>query len=104
MLLSSTAVAATGDEVYKAKCASCHDQGLQQAPRLGNKADWLPRIGKGRPAMIRSVIYGMPGSRKPPRAGYAQLSDRDLTAAVDYMLSELDMLIDSYSPPARIRE
>ena len=35
-----------GKTLFKSKCALCHSHGLAGAPRLGNKADWQPRIKK----------------------------------------------------------
>ena len=105
ILLSPAALAQpTGDEIYRAKCAACHDAGLAQAPRPGVRADWEPRIGKGRPALIRSALYGMPRGAKLPRSGDPALSDREITQAVDHLLSTLDLPVNSYSPPARIGE
>ena len=105
ILLSPAAFAQpSGGEIYKAKCAGCHDAGLAQAPRPGVRADWEARVGKGRPALIRSALYGMPRGVKPPRSGDPALSDREITLAVDHLLSTLDLPINSYSPPARIGE
>ena len=105
VLASSAALAQkTGDDLYKASCARCHDAGLEGAPRPGVRADWEARAGKGRPALIRSAIYGMPRGKKAPRSGDPDLSDRQITAAVDWLLSTLDMPINSYSPPAKIGE
>ena len=103
LLAAPAARAQTGGELYKARCASCHDAGVGGAPRVSVQSDWTARVGKGRPALIRSVIYGLPG-RKAPRAGMGNLSDRDLTAAVDYMIHAVGLPVSSYSPPARIAE
>lgn len=103
LLAAPAARAQTGGEVYQARCASCHDSGVGGAPRVSEQADWTQRVGKGRPALIRSVIYGIPRT-KAPRAGTSDLPDRDLTAAVDYMIHSVGLPVSSYSPPARIAE
>jgi len=46
----------------------------------------------------------MPRGAKLPRSGDPALSDREITQAVDHLLSTLDLPVNSYSPPARIGE
>jgi cytochrome c5 len=54
------------------------------APRLGDKAAWAPRVATGRDTLVASVKKGK--GVMPPKAG-ANLGDDDIKAAVDYMLS-----------------
>lgn len=51
-------VAASGDKVYKAQCAACHDSGAAGAPKFGDAAAWAPRIKTGFEALWQSALKG----------------------------------------------
>ena len=84
---------ASGDQVYRTRCALCHDSGATQAPRVGQPGDWLRRVEKGRAGLLRSALEGVRDTATLPRAGFPELSDEDLAAAVDHMLSTLSIAI-----------
>jgi cytochrome c5 len=86
-------LATPGDEIYKARCALCHDGGATQAPRVGQPSDWLRRVEKGRAGLLRSALEGVRDTAMLPRAGFPELSDEDVAAAVDHMLSTLAIAI-----------
>ena len=77
----------TGEAVYQDKCAMCHDAGSDKAPRIGAPEDWTARFPKGRDALLRSAIKGVPGTAMAPKAGFSELPEAELAAAVDYMLA-----------------
>jgi cytochrome c5 len=83
---SATAPAASGKTVYDASCQACHATGAAGAPKLGDKAAWASRIGAGAAAMHASAIKGK--NAMPPKGGNPGLSDADVKAAVDYMVSQ----------------
>ena len=85
----AAAAAETGEALYGDKCAMCHDAGADKAPRIDVREDWNARFSKGRDALVRSAIRGVPGTAMGPRAGFLQLSDAELAQAVDYMLARL---------------
>jgi cytochrome c5 len=87
------ASAATGEAVYRTRCALCHDSGATQAPRVGQPNDWRHRLEKGRAGLLRSAIEGVPSTAMLPRAGFPELSDADVAAAVDHMLSTLNVAV-----------
>ena len=64
-------------------CVACHAAGVANAPKLGDKAAWAPRIATGKEALLKSVLNGK--GAMPPKAGAADLKDDDLKAAIDYM-------------------
>lgn len=68
-------------------CFVCHATGVAGAPKLGNKAEWAPRIGAGKDALVSTVIKGK--GAMPPRAGAANLEDEEIKAAVDFMLASV---------------
>ena len=72
--------------IYTASCAACHVSGAAGAPKLGDIAAWAPRIKAGNKSLYNSAIKGK--NAMPPKGGNASLSDEDVKAAVDYMVSQ----------------
>ncbi len=75
----------TGEQVYKAVCASCHASGAAGAPKVGDAGAWAPRIAKGYDSLLTSVLKGK--GAMPARGGSspADVSDYELGRAVVYM-------------------
>lgn len=86
---TSAACAASGEAVYQAKCSTCHDSGAGQAPRVAVREDWVAREARGRNAMVESALKGMPATAMAAKGGFAELSDAEVTATVDYMLARV---------------
>lgn len=84
------ATAANGESVYRQRCATCHAAAVAGAPKLGDKADWAPRIAQGSATLYGHAINGFKGKKgvMPPRGGASSLSDEQVKAAVDYMVSQ----------------
>ena len=84
----STAMAAVaggnGKATYDGNCSVCHMAGVAGAPKLGDKAAWVPRIATGAKALHASALKGK--NAMPPKGGMVSLSDGDIMAAVDYMV------------------
>lgn len=74
-----------GQQVFTAVCATCHSSGLMQSPKLGSAEDWAPRIEKGMDTLYDHAINGF--KAMPARGGRSNLSDDEVKAAVDYMVS-----------------
>lgn len=83
--LAAPALAADGKAVYDKTCNVCHASGVAGAPKLGDKAAWAPRAATGKDAMFAAVVKGK--GAMPPKAGDAALTDADIKAAVDFMLT-----------------
>ncbi len=93
MLLGvSFTATASGVSVYQGSCIACHNIGVGGAPKLGDKLAWQPRITQGLDVLVQHTIQGFksPGGKAmmPPRGGKAALSDADIRAAVQYMVSQ----------------
>ena len=73
-----------GGQIYNTYCAICHKLGMNAAPKYGNKALWAKRIAQGRETMYSNALNGLRGM--PPRGGFAQLTDEEIKAGVDYMV------------------
>lgn len=78
-----SASAGAGEALYKQACAVCHVAGVANAPKLGDKAAWAPRLQQGLPALVSSAIKGK--GAMPPKGG-TTASDADIKAAVEYMV------------------
>jgi cytochrome c5 len=74
--------------VYSASCSACHTSGAAGAPKLGDKQAWAPRIKSGSEVLYNSAIKGK--KAMPPKGGNVSLSDEDVKAVVDYMVSKAE--------------
>jgi len=77
---------ADGKAVYGKSCVACHATGVANAPKLGDKAAWAPRLGAGVDGLMKSVIGGK--GAMPPKAGNPSLTDAEIRAAVEYLVSQ----------------
>jgi cytochrome c5 len=73
----------TGEEIVKAQCIKCHRDGVQGAPKIGDRDAWIPRLKNGLDNTVRSAMNGHGGM--PARGGMADLSDAELRSAVIYL-------------------
>lgn len=75
----------SGEEVYKAVCASCHAAGAAGAPATGNNGSWAPRLSKGYDALLTSALKGK--NAMPARGGAApdDVSDFEIGRAIVHM-------------------
>lgn len=76
----------TGEQVVKERCQECHLTGKQGAPKLGDMNDWKPRLKNGVDPLVKAAIAGH--NSMPARGGQANLSDAEMKAAVEYMVSK----------------
>ena len=83
VLASTSAAAADGKAVYSANCAICHNA---LPPKLGDKAAWAPRLKQGTDALVAAVVKGK--GTMPPKAGKPGLSEDDIKAAVEYLVTQ----------------
>ena len=74
--------------VYSASCSACHASGAAGAPKLGDKQAWAPRIKSGSEVLYKSAIKGK--KAMPPKGGNVSLSNEDVKAVVDYMVSKAE--------------
>jgi cytochrome c5 len=78
-----------GEEVFNMACMACHGAGVAGAPKYGDKAAWGPRIAKGADTLHKHAIEGFQGTAgfMPPKGGRADLADKSIINAVDYMVA-----------------
>jgi cytochrome c5 len=82
--------AGSGQDVYTKTCSVCHAAGVAGAPKLGDKADWGPRVAQGKNVLYEHAIKGYTGKKgaMPAKGGNTALADADVKAAVDYMVAQ----------------
>ncbi len=76
----------SAEDLYTA-CAACHDSGVLNAPKIGDKAGWTARVSKGADALYSSAINGI--GAMPAKGGRADYSDDEIKKVVDYMLESV---------------
>ena len=74
-----------GKAIYQRYCYACHQAGIADAPKFGDKEAWAPRLAQSRTELVDNVMRGMPPGM-PPRGACAACTDEALEAAVDYMV------------------
>ena len=88
---AAPAAAVDGEKVYNGLCKNCHGTGVPNIPQLGNKEAWAPRIAQGMDVLHQHAIKGFTGtSGMPmmPKGGNLALTDEEVMAAVDFMVSK----------------
>ncbi|BAL26845.1 cytochrome c5 family protein [Azoarcus sp. KH32C] len=81
-----------GSGVFNKVCSLCHAAGVGGAPKVGDKADWGPRIAQGKDVLYKHALEGFTGQKgmMPARGASAALTDDEVKAAVDYMVSKAE--------------
>ncbi|AOK28379.1 MULTISPECIES: c-type cytochrome [Burkholderia] len=81
---SAESSASAGQALYESTCQACHANGVLNAPKFGNKADWAPRLKDSMDTVYNFALHGK--GAMPPKGG-SNASDADVKAAVDYMVN-----------------
>jgi cytochrome c5 len=72
-----------GAQLYEAQCKVCHDNGLLNAPKYGDKAAWSGPLAKDKQTLYSHSAQGF---NKMPAQAVNGVSEAQVKAAVDYML------------------
>jgi len=80
---------ALGKKIFGGTCVACHGAGIAGAPKAGDKAAWASHVAKGLATLHDHAIHGFTGKKgvMPAKGGNTSLSDTEVKAAVDYMVS-----------------
>lgn len=73
-----------GEELYNKQCMACHSNGLLNAPKIGDKEAWAPRIAKGKETLY---THSAQGFNKMPAQAVNGVTEAQVKASVDYMLA-----------------
>ena len=83
----------SGESVYNGLCVNCHGIAALAAmiPQTGDAAAWELRIKKGADVLYANAINGYTGElgMMPAKGGNPALSDEEVKAAVDYIISQV---------------
>lgn len=78
-----------GHAIWEAHCAVCHQTGVANAPKIGDKSEWAPILsGASLKTIFSRDIHGYTGKRgtMPAKGGNPSLSDAQVIAAAKYMI------------------
>jgi cytochrome c5 len=82
---ATPAVMRTSEAIVSNQCAKCHQDGLNGAPKIGDRPAWIPRLKNGLDKLVASAIHGHGGM--PARGGLPDLSDQEIRGAIVYMFN-----------------
>lgn len=82
---ATPAVLRTSEAIVQSQCAKCHQEGLNGAPKIGDRPAWIPRLKNGLDKLVASAIHGHGGM--PARGGLPDLSDQEIRGAIVYMFN-----------------
>lgn len=90
-IVASVAVAASaqstsGRAIYESACKACHESGVANAPRVGDKARWAPLIREGLAELTKDAIKGK--GQMPPKGGRPELTRVEISSAIAYMANK----------------
>ncbi|MBS0374097.1 MAG: cytochrome c5 family protein [Proteobacteria bacterium] len=72
--------------LYEHSCRACHAETRASAPLAGDRAAWQPRLAKGMPALLQSIVAGYNGM---PAGGQCfTCTPQDYEALVRFMAGE----------------
>lgn len=75
-----------GKARYEKTCKLCHEQGLLNAPKLTDKAEWTKRLEKGVDTLR---THSAKGFGRMPAQVTNEVSEAEVYSAVDYMVSQV---------------
>ncbi len=80
-----------GHAIYGQLCHSCHEAGVGGAPKISDKAAWAPRVAEGIDTLVKHALEGYTGKSgvMPARGGNPSLSDAQVKATVEWMVSQV---------------
>lgn len=90
----------TGEQVYKAVCASCHASGAAGAPKFGDASAWTARLASGYDGLLTSVLKGKGAMPARGGANPADISDYELGRAVVYLANSAGGKLPEPKAPA----
>ena len=80
--------ALSGSDVYGRFCRTCHDAGLNDAPKVGDAEAWAPRLAKGNEVLLQNTKDGFADGLMPAMGLCMACSDAELQAAIDFMTGD----------------
>ncbi len=82
---SSLSLNAIADDAVDAKfqksCSVCHTTGVLNAPKIGDKAAWAPRLKQGKATLLKNTKNGL--KLMPPKGTCTNCTDEELSKLID---------------------
>ena len=80
-----------GKTIFGNLCQSCYSSGAGGAPRIDDKAAWAPRVAQGVETLVKHAVEGYTGKAgmMPARGGNPALTDEQVKATVEWMVSQV---------------
>lgn len=75
----------TGQRTYERVCARCHAEGLEGAPKVGDRAAWDDRSRQWEAVLFEHARNGF--GEMPARGGESTLDEAAVSKAAEYMMS-----------------
>ncbi|MCW2268833.1 c-type cytochrome [Pseudomonas sp. JUb96] len=90
VLIPFSSAQATQDPeaLYNRSCAACHAGQLPQAPKVGDRGAWEPRLAQGMEVLVVHVTQGF--KAMPPRGLCMDCSAEDFQAIIQWMSQSPD--------------
>lgn len=76
----------TGRQAYEQVCAKCHDEGVDGAPKIGDRDAWVGRSWLWEAVLFEHAKTGYLGM--PAKGGEETLEDTTVSRAAEYMLTK----------------
>lgn len=76
----------SGKEVVDAVCSTCHGEGIQDAPRIGDAQAWIARASQGLTTLTQHAINGI--REMPAHGGNPGVTDFEIKLAITYMVNQ----------------
>jgi cytochrome c5 len=76
----------SGKQIVDSACVACHGQGVNGAPRIGDRKAWATRASQGLSSLTQHALDGI--RRMPAHGGNPDLTDREIQRAVVYMVNQ----------------
>ena len=80
-----------GKTIFGNLCHTCHENAATGAPVISNKAEWAPRVAEGLDTLVKHATEGFTGKKgvMPARGGNPSLTDAQVKATVEWMLTQV---------------
>ena len=86
VVLAGARVTLTGEQVYGQVCKTCHETGLLNAPKFGDKAAWAKVIAQGQAVTVGHALNGY--NAMPAKGGNPDFENADVERAVVFMANK----------------
>lgn len=75
----------SGKDVVEKICVTCHETGVNGAPKIGDSKAWSKRASLGLTSLTQNALQGI--RRMPAHGGHPELTDLEIERAITYMVN-----------------